>query len=156
MDWVHLTAQIVSFSIVCGVLSVLAYKPILRMLDARRQQIASGLANAEKIKAELARIASERRDVLAKAEGEGKQLIEEARVAAGRVGAEERRKAHAAAEQMLMRAREAVVREREQMLRELRREVGRLVVHTAGAVTGRVLTGDDHRRLAEETIRQLR
>ena len=56
VDWPHLGAQIVSFVIVCGVLYALAYKPILRMLEARRQQIASGLANAAKIKAELARI----------------------------------------------------------------------------------------------------
>ena len=80
-------AQIVSFGIVCAVLYALAYKPILQMLEARRQQIAHGLANAEKIKAELARIEAERQEVLAKADAEGKQLIEEARAAAARVQA---------------------------------------------------------------------
>src|SRR4029434_3820649 len=79
VDWPHLGAQIVSFGIVCAVLYVLAYKPILRMLEARRQQIASGLANAEKINAELARIEAERQTVLMKADADGKQLIEEAR-----------------------------------------------------------------------------
>jgi F-type H+-transporting ATPase subunit b len=156
VDWTHLAAQIVSFGIVCVVLHLLAYKPILRLLDARRQQIASGLANAEKIKAELARIESERLDVLARADGEGKQLIEEARTAAARVRAEETQKAMSAAEQILVRAREAADRDRAQMLAELRREVGRLVVQTAAAVTGKVLTPDDHRRLSDETARQLR
>jgi hypothetical protein len=42
------------------------------------------------------------------------------------------------------------------MLAEVRREVGRLVLQTAAAVTGKVLTADDQRRLAEETARQLR
>ena len=56
VDWTHLGAQTISFAIVCAVLYALAYKPILRILEARRQQIASGLANAEKIKAELDRI----------------------------------------------------------------------------------------------------
>ena len=37
------------------------------------------------------------------------------------------------------------------MLAELRREVGRLVVQTTATVTGKILTPDDHRRLAEET-----
>jgi septum formation protein len=37
------------------------------------------------------------------------------------------------------------------MLAELKHEVGRLVVETTGAVIGRVLTPDDHRRLNEET-----
>ena len=41
------------------------------------------------------------------------------------------------------------------MLAELKREVGRLVVQTTASVTGKILTADDHRRLAEETARQL-
>jgi F-type H+-transporting ATPase subunit b len=155
VDWPHLVAQIVSFGIVCGVLYLLAYKPILRMLEARRQQIASGLANAEKIKAELARIEAERQTVLMKADAEGKQLIEEARAAAARVQAQETQKAIAAAEQILVRAREATERDRAHMLAELKREVGRLVVQTTATVTGKVLTAEDHRRLAEETARQL-
>jgi F-type H+-transporting ATPase subunit b len=155
VDWTHLGAQIISFGIVCAVLYALAYKPILRILEARRQQIASGLANAEKIKAELARIEVERQNVLMKADGEGKRLIEEARAAAARVQTEETQKAIAAAEQSLVRAREAAERDRAQMLAELRREVGRLVVQTTATVTGKVLTTEDHRRLAEETARQL-
>jgi F-type H+-transporting ATPase subunit b len=155
VDWTHLAAQIVSFGIVCAVLYLLAYKPILRILEARREQIASGLANAEKIKAELARIDAERLEILAKADAEGKRLIEEARAAAARVQAEETRKAIAAAEEILVRGREATERDRAQMLAELRREVGRLVVQTTAAVTGKILTPDDHRRLADETARHL-
>ncbi len=155
VDWTHLAAQSVSFGIVCAVLYVLAYKPILKMLEARRQQIAAGLANAEKIKAELARIAAERVEILTNAGAEGKQLIEEARAAAARVEAEETRKAVAAAEQIVVRAHEAAGREHAQMLADLKREVGRLVVQTTASVTGKVLTADDHRRLAEETAKQL-
>jgi F-type H+-transporting ATPase subunit b len=155
VDWPHLAAQSLSFAIVCAVLYVLAYKPILRVLEARRQQIASGLANAERIKAELARIEAERREVLMKADAEGRQLIEDARAAAVRVGAEEAEKATAAAERILSSAREAADRERARMLAEVRHEVGRLVVRTTAAVTGKILTAEDHVRLAEETARQL-
>jgi F-type H+-transporting ATPase subunit b len=155
VDWTHLGAQMISFGIVCVVLYLLAYKPILRMLEARRQQIASGLANAAKIKAELERIEAERQDILARAGSEGKQLIEDARAAAARVHAEESRRAIKAAEQILARAREDVERDRARMLVDLKREVGRLVVQTTASVTGKVLTADDHRRLAEETARQL-
>src|SRR3954447_22348527 len=128
VDWVHLGAQIVSFSVVCAVLYALAYKPILRLLEARREQIATGLANAEKIRVELAAIAAERRKVLLKADAEGKRLLQDVRAAAARVGAQEIQKAVAAADELLIRAREANERERAQMLAELRHEVGRLVV----------------------------
>ena len=155
VDWPHLGAQMISFGIVCAVLYALAYKPILRILEARREQIAGGLANAEKIKAELARIEVARQEVLTQAGAEGKQLIDDARAAAARVQAEETQKAIAAAEQILVRAHESAERERATMLAELRREVGRLVVQTTASVTGKILTADDQRRLAEETARQL-
>jgi F-type H+-transporting ATPase subunit b len=60
VDWPHLLAQIISFSIVCAVLYRFAYRPILKMLEERRQQIAQGLANTEKIKAELAKTEAQR------------------------------------------------------------------------------------------------
>ena len=155
VDWPHLISQSVSFAIVCGALYALAYKPILRVLEARRQQIAAGLANAAKIKAELARIESERQAVLTKAGDEGKRLIDEARAAAARVQTEETQKALASAEQILARAREAAERDHARMLAELKHEVGRLVVQTTASVTGKILTAEDHHRLAEETASRL-
>jgi F-type H+-transporting ATPase subunit b len=41
------------------------------------------------------------------------------------------------------------------MLTELKREVGRLVVQTTATVTGKVLTPDDQKRIAEETAKQV-
>ena len=155
VDWTHLFAQSVSFAIVCFVLYRLAYGPILKMLETRRQQIAAGLANAEKIKAELARIEQERLAVLARAGDEGRQLVEDARVAAARVGAEERRKATAEAERIVARGREAAEQERAAMLADARRDIGRLVIQTTASVTGKILTADDQKRLAQETASRL-
>jgi F-type H+-transporting ATPase subunit b len=156
VNWPHLAAQMISFGIVCAVLQLFAYKPILRILEARRQQIASGLANAEKIRHELARIEADRRSILATAEALGDQLIEEARVAAVRVGQAEIAKATTDAEQILLRARAAADRDRARMLADLKGHVGHLVVQTAAAVTGKVLTPADHRRLVDETAGLLR
>ena len=155
VDWPHLIAQTISFSIVCALLYWLAYRPVLQMLEARRQQIALGLANAEKIRAELAKTESQRQEVLAQAHAQAKTIVQDARAAAARVEAQETQRAVAAAEDIVAKAHEAAERDRARMLAELRREVGRLVLQTTAAVTGKVLTADDHRRLAEETARQL-
>jgi len=155
VDWPHLIAQIISFSIVCAVLYRFAYRPVLKMLEERRQQIALGLANAERIKAELAKTEAQRHEVLLQANAQATQLIEEAHAAAGRVQEQETQKAIAAAEQILVKSREAAAQDRERMLADLKREVGRLVVQTTAAVTGKILTPEDQRRLAEETARQL-
>jgi len=155
VDWPHLGAQIISFCVVCALLYFFAYKRVLAMLEERRQRIAEGLANAEKIKAELARTEAQRSEVLSQANAQATRLIEEARAAAARVQEQETQKAIAAAEDIIRKAQEAAAADHARMLTELKREVGRLVVQTTATVTGKVLTPEDQRRLAEETTRQV-
>jgi F-type H+-transporting ATPase subunit b len=155
VDWPHLAAQTISFGIVCAALYAFAYRPILGMLAARREQIARGLANAAQIEKELEATRAARAEVLRQANVEAARLIEEARLAASRVETSETQKALAAAERIAASARETAAEDHARMLRELRREIGRLVIQTTSAVAGRVLTTDDQRRLAEETARQL-
>ncbi|HVU99773.1 MAG TPA: F0F1 ATP synthase subunit B [Verrucomicrobiae bacterium] len=155
VSWSLLIAQIISFSIVCIFLYVFAYKRVLTILEERRQRIAEGLANADKIKAELARTEAQRLEVLSQANSQATKLIEEARQAAARVQEQETQKAIASAEQIISKAREAAAADQARMLADLKKEVGRLVVQTTATVTGKVLTPDDQRRLAEETARQV-
>src|SRR5215469_7183015 len=85
VDWSHLIAQIISFCIVCALLYWWAYQPILKMLEERRRQIAQGLANTEKIRAELERTEAQRQEVMLQANAEATKIIEEAHIAAARV-----------------------------------------------------------------------
>src|SRR5438094_10316251 len=85
VDAPHLAAQVISFAIVCALLYRLAYKPVLAMLEARRQQIAQGLANTEKINAALAAIDTQRQEVLGAARDEANRLMAEGRAAARRL-----------------------------------------------------------------------
>lgn len=155
VDWPHLVAQMISFSIVCILLYRFAYKPILKTLEERRRQIAQGLAETEKIRAELAQAEAKCRSIILEANGQATKLIDEAHTAAGRVQQQETQKAIAAAEQILAKSREAAAQEHARMLIELKREVGQLVVQAATMLTGKILTKEDQRRLAEDTIDRL-
>ncbi len=155
VDWPHFIAQCISFAIVAILLHRFAYKPILQVLEERRQRIAEGLANADKIKAELAKTEAARQEALVQANVQANKLIEEARAAAARLLEQETQKAVAAAAQIVAKAREANDAELARMKSELRKEMVRLVAETTGKVAGKVLTADDQRRLADETTRQL-
>jgi F-type H+-transporting ATPase subunit b len=155
IQWDILLAQTISFSLVFFVLWRFAYRPIFAMLEARRLKIAEAMADAEKIKAQLAKTEADRKAVLAQAGDQANALIEDARTAAARVREVETQKAIAAAEQIVTKAREAAAQDHDRMLAELKREVGRLVVQTTATVTGKVLTPEDQKRLAEETEKQL-
>ena len=41
------------------------------------------------------------------------------------------------------------------MLKELRKEIGQLVVKTTAQVTGKILTMDDQKRLIDETNKEM-
>jgi F-type H+-transporting ATPase subunit b len=155
VDWPHLVSQIISFSIVCFLLHRFAYKPVLRMLDQRRQQIAQGVADQEKIRVELEQTGAERVRIMQQADAKATQIIEEAHSAAARLLEKETQKAIAVAEQVIEKAKEAALLEHERMLAELRREVGILVVQATASITRKMLTPEDQRLMAEETVTQL-
>lgn len=155
VDLPHFIAQCISFAIVAFLLQRYAYKPILAVLAERKQRIKESLDNAEKIKQELARTQTKTQEMIVQAGQQASKMIEEARAAAARVQEQETQKAIAAAQAIVDKARQAAQAEHARMLADLRHEVGRLVVETTAKVTGKVLTLEDQRRLAEETNREL-
>src|SRR5436853_7770431 len=148
-------SQVISFVIVAVALRAFAYKPILAVLQRRREQIAQAQLNAEKIKQQLAEAEQRYAEILAKANAEAQKMIEEARTCAAHLSDRKQQEAIAAAEQILAKAREASAIEHERTMTQLKRELGRLVVETTAKVTGKVLTPDDQRRLQEEAARTL-
>jgi len=148
-------SQVVSFIIVALLLRRFAYKPILAVLEERRQRIQEGLLNAEKIKQQLAQAEQRYQETLAKANVEAQKMIDEARSSAGVIAERKEQEAIAAAEQILAKAREASALEHEREMARLKRELGRLVVDTTAKVTGKVLNAEYQKRLQEEASRQV-
>ena len=148
-------SQIVLFIMVAAILTKFAYKPLLAMLEQRKKQIAESLENAEKTRQELAAAEATRQEILKKTNSEATKMLEEARAAADKVREVETQKAITAAEQIIAKAREAAEQDHARMLADLKKEVGRLVVQTTMTVTGKVLTSEDQKRLAEETTQEI-
>src|ERR1700692_2218390 len=152
--WMFLS-QVISFIIVALLLRRFAYKPILAVLEERRQRIAEGLLNADKIKQQLAEAEQRYLEIVAKANTDAQKMIDEARESSAHLAERKEQEAIAAAEQIMEKAREAAALEHERTMAALKRELGRLVVDTTAKVTGKVLTSEDQRRLQEEAARQL-
>ena len=155
VNWQLFISQLVAFIVVALVLKKFAYKPVLDMLEQRRERIAQAEANAEKIQAELAETKAERDKVLAEANQKAQEMIADAKEAAKQVGEAEGQKAIKQAEEIIRKAREATEADRDQMMSELKAEIGRLVVETTAKVSGKVLTAEDQQRLIDDTNREL-
>jgi len=154
-QWSLFFSQVVSFIVVAVLLQRFAYKPIIDILEARRAKIAESVANSEKIKQQLADAEARHEEILARANVEAQKMIDEARASASTLAEKRQQQAIAEAEGIIAKTREALNLERERAFADLRREVSRLVVETAGKVTGKVLTADDQRRLSEEAAREI-
>jgi F-type H+-transporting ATPase subunit b len=148
-------SQVISFVIVAFLLRRFAYKPILAILEERRQRIAEGLLNADKIKQQLADAEKRYAEILAKANEQAQKMIDEARESSAHLAERKQQEAITAAEQIVAKAQEASAMAHERTMADLKRELGRLVVDTTAKVTGKVLTADDQKRLQEEAARQL-
>jgi F-type H+-transporting ATPase subunit b len=153
--WPNLIAQVVLFVIVYFVLRKYAFGPVVAMLEERRRRIEEGQINAERIKQQLAEAQAKYEEILARANAEAQRLIEEVRLSGDRLADQKRQQAIAEAEQILTKAQEAVVQEREHTMADLKRDFGRLVIEATTKVTSKVLTPEDQRRISEEAIREL-
>jgi F-type H+-transporting ATPase subunit b len=74
----YLISQIVNFTLLALLLYVVAYKPILRMLDARSARIQKGLEDAEAASRRAAQMEQEFEQRLAEARREGQEIIAQA------------------------------------------------------------------------------
>jgi F-type H+-transporting ATPase subunit b len=152
--WLFLS-QVISFVTVAILLRRFAYTPILNVLHERRDRIAEGLRNAEKIKQQLADAEKHHAEVLAKAHAEAQKMIDEARESSAHLADRQMQEAAAAAEQVMAKARVGSALEHERTMAELKRQLGHLVVDTTAKVTGKVLTPEDQQRLQQEAARQI-
>jgi len=152
--WLFLS-QVISFLIVCFLLQKFAYKPILNVLEERRERIAEGLANADKIKQQLAEAEIRYNEIISKANADAQKMLDEAKASATVLSDRKTQQAISEAEQILAKAREAAAADHDRMLADLKREVGRLVVNATSRVTGKIITPEDQKRISEETAGQI-
>ena len=148
----YIISQLFNFTLLAILLYVVAYKPVLKMLDARSARIQKGLEDAEAAAKRAAESEQEFQRQMALARKEGQEVIAQATQASDRVRQELLDKAHEDARAMIDKAKEEIDRERTQAMNELRRDVGDLSVSIAEKVIGRTLDEQTQRRLIAEFL----
>ncbi len=149
-----LLAQVVNVIILFGLLYLVAYKPIMRMLDERSRRIKESMAQAEAIKEQAAHAEEEVKKQLGAASKEGQEKI----ARAVQIGEEVKQKAQQAAkeeaEALIARARSEIQRERDEAIDEVRKEVADLTILAAEKVIDRSLDKEAHRQLIDKVLEE--
>jgi len=150
----ELIAQLVAVAVLFGLLSLVAYKPLMKMMDERSRKIKESLELAEitKKQAELAAAEAEKRIEAAAREGQ------ETVARALRTGEEVKREAQLQAKQeteaMLTRARVEIQKERDDAIDSLRTEFADITVKAAEKVIEKSLDKQSHRELIDKVLEE--
>ena len=147
-----LVAQTINFAALLIILRLFVYKPVLRMLDDRKQRIQAGLSAAEQGREQAAEASREAQAQIDAARREGQEIVVQAQQAATRLQEQGRQQAQVEAEALLQRARSEIQLERDGAIAGLRREFADLTIAAAEKVIGQSVDRAAHQRLIEQAL----
>lgn len=148
----QMIAQIVNFFVLLFILRAVAYKPILKMLDERKQKIAEGLNAAEIARAEAASAQANIQAQLDAARRDGQEIVANAQNISTRIQADAREQSAKDREASLERARVEIQQERDRAIADLRGEFADITVRAAEKVINQSLDRQAHQRVIDETL----
>ncbi|HXZ94334.1 MAG TPA: F0F1 ATP synthase subunit B [Dehalococcoidia bacterium] len=149
-----LVAFVVNFVILFGLLGLVLYKPVMKMLDERSKKIKEGMEQAEATKAEYVRAEEEVKKLISKAREDGQALVSQATQIGERLKEEAREGARKEAQVIVDRTRAELEEERDRIIDDLRREFVDISISAAERVIKETLDKERHRKLIEETLEE--
>jgi len=146
---------LIAFGITFFVLKKVAFKPIQKTIDDRRDRIREAVEEADNARNEARDLLEQNRAILAEARSESGKILADARkVADAQI---QRAKDEAEAERLrrLEDTRKQIDAETARAIDQIRGEVADLTLEATQRVVGKVLDSSDQRRLIDEAIEGL-
>lgn len=132
--------SLVAFAILFFVLKKMAWKPMLTAISEREQNIEDAISKADKLKVEMAQMASENEALLQKAREERAMMIKDAKETADKMVAEAKDKAKAEYDRIVGDAQVAITQQKNAALTEVKNQVGGLVIEVSEKILRRELS----------------
>jgi F-type H+-transporting ATPase subunit b len=142
----ELIIGLIAFAVMVVVLYRLVAPRFEQVFRARREAIEGGIERAETMQAEAKAALEQYRAQLAEARTEAAQIREQARTEGQQILEELRAQAQEESSRIVARGEEQLAAARQQVVNELRGEIGTLAVDLAGRVVGESLADDARRR----------
>jgi len=156
INWKILAAQIINFAILLFILRKFLYKPLLKVLNSRREEIAKAHANAKEIEEKLKAADAIKEDILDGARTQSVELIKKAE--ANALQAAEKITADARADIARLNAEERtkMSREREKMLQDTTAHLGETIAMAVEKSIGDVLDEKSRSKLVTQAMEKMK
>lgn len=146
----YLLVQIISFSVLFLILSAWVYKPLVNMLENRREKIQKGLEDARVAAEARENAEAEAEKIMQAKQAEASELVRQATARAQEVEKEMKAEAEKEIAEMKAQARADMEEERNQLLGEVRGQIAALAMAATQKLVGETLDANRQRALIEE------
>lgn len=146
---------LVVFGILLALLWRLGWPALLKAVEDRERRIQQQLEEAERARAEAARLLEEHRRTIATAKAEAQEMITKARAVAEKERATLLAQAREQYEDLLARAKKEIDTQKQQAILELRREAVDLSIAAASRLIEANLDSEANRKLVMEYLASL-
>jgi F-type H+-transporting ATPase subunit b len=147
--------SVITFLVLVGLLYWFAFKPLIKLQQARQEGIHQAIQEAERLRDEAQGLLSDYKQQLAAAREEAGAILDRARKAGESTKAEAMEEARVQAEATLAKARQQIERDTNQALQKIREEVADLTVAATAKVARTSLSEQDQLRLIQEAINEI-
>jgi F-type H+-transporting ATPase subunit b len=150
-----LAAQAVCFLVLALVLNRFVFKPVMKIVDQRRQEAEDAAANAERIKKELKATEDARSEIIRNAYEHAEKIISETKADAATLREHEKNRTEQLAVQILAKAREESLLGHEKMKIELKNEIAEMIVRLTGVIAEKNIDSQDRERILDSALKAL-
>ena len=147
---------ILTFLILFGLLAKFAWKPLLKALSDREENIRTSISKAEEAQTKLETLTSEGEIIIAKARSEAQSIIAGGKTTADKLRSNIESKAKEKALSIIDQAEKQISAEKEKAIIEIRGEVATLSIEIAEKLIRKNLSKEDNLALINETLDQAR
>ena len=147
-----LIAQILNFLVLVFVLAKFVYKPVLGIMEERKNKIASDLETAEKAKNDAEAVKAEYAAKLADARQEAQAIIENARKTAQAAHDKIMADTKAEQEQYVAAQKEIIATEKKKAMDEVRAQVISLSMIAAGKIVEQKLNSEEDKKMDSKIV----
>ena len=155
LDFQQIFTQIVGFLVLLALLKVFFWKPILSLLDERKDKIAAEFKNIEEAKAEMAKLKAEYDSKLISIEETIRQKLREAIEEGKRISAEMKVKAEVQAARIIESGRENIAQELSKAKQELKAQIVDLALRATESIILEKLTAEHDKKIVEDFLEKI-
>lgn len=154
-DWKMAIFNLVNFFVVFLVLKKYLFGKLSDSIDSRQEDMDATAKKAEEIEQRLANATEESKGIISEAKNASKEIIKKSHENAEKLANKMKQDTEKDIERMFDKSRKQTEAEKQQMIKDLRKETGELIVTSVEKLIKKNLNTDEDKKIVDELLDSL-